>query len=179
MERVSGLPPRMWGTSIVGFGSYHYKYASGHEGDSCLVGFSSRKGDISVYLMPGYDSAEARALLAQLGRHKIGKACLYVRRLSDIQLPVLEQLVARSVSEIQRRYPQVKQVTAARPLARGDRQPLRNRSQEAGLMTRGFVGARQPLWPLSAWRSRTSRRRSSSTRSWVSRLSPAIRRRTG
>ena len=57
--------------------------------------------------MPGYDSAEARALLAQLGRHKIGKACLYVRRLSDIQLPVLEQLVARSVSEIQRRYPQV------------------------------------------------------------------------
>ena len=108
MERVSGSPPRMWGTSIVGFGSYHYKYASGHEGDSCLVGFSSRKGDISIYLMPGYESAEARALLAELGRHKIGKACLYVRRLSDIQLPVLEQLVARSVSEIRRLYPSVK-----------------------------------------------------------------------
>ncbi len=108
MARVSGCPPRMWGTSIVGFGSYHYKYASGHEGDSCLVGFSSRKGDISIYLMPGYESAEARALLAELGRHKIGKACLYVRRLSDIQLPVLEQLVARSVSEIRRLYPPVK-----------------------------------------------------------------------
>ena len=108
MARVSGCPPRMWGASIVGFGSYHYKYASGHEGDSCLVGFSSRKGDISIYLMPGYESAEARALLAELGRHKIGKACLYVRRLSDIQLPVLEQLVARSVSEIRRLYPPVK-----------------------------------------------------------------------
>jgi len=108
MERISGCPPRMWGASIVGFGSYHYKYASGHEGDSCLVGFSSRKGDISIYLMPGYESAEARALLAGLGRHKIGKACLYVRRLSDIQLPVLEQLVARSVSEIRRLYPPVK-----------------------------------------------------------------------
>lgn len=108
MERVSGCPARMWGTSIVGFGSYHYKYASGHEGDSCLVGFSSRKGDISIYLMPGYESAEAQALLAELGRHKVGKACLYVRRLSDIQLPVLEQLVARSVSEIRRLYPPVK-----------------------------------------------------------------------
>lgn len=108
MERVSGCPARMWGTSIVGFGSYHYKYASGHDGDSCLVGFSSRKGDISIYLMPGYESAEAQALLAELGRHKIGKACLYVRRLSDIQLPVLEQLVARSVSEVQRLYPPVK-----------------------------------------------------------------------
>ncbi len=108
MERVSGCPARMWGTSIVGFGSYHYKYASGHEGDSCLVGFSSRKGDISIYLMPGYESAEAQALLAGLGRHKVGKACLYVRRLSDIQLPVLEQLVARSVSEIRRLYPPVK-----------------------------------------------------------------------
>ncbi|WP_309672273.1 DUF1801 domain-containing protein [Gemmatimonas sp.] len=105
MQRLSGHEPTMWGTSIVGFGKYHYKYASGHEGDSCLVGYSSRKGDISVYLLAGYDTDETRALLAQLGRHKIGKACLYIRRLSDVQLPVLEQLIARSIAETKARYP--------------------------------------------------------------------------
>lgn len=105
MKRLSGHEPTMWGTSIVGFGKYHYKYASGHEGDSCLVGYSSRKGDISVYLLAGYDTDETRALLAQLGRHKIGKACLYIRRLSDVQLPVLEQLIARSIAETKARYP--------------------------------------------------------------------------
>jgi hypothetical protein len=105
MQRLSGHAPAMWGTSIVGFGQYHYKYASGHEGDSCLIGYSSRKGDISVYLLAGYDTDETRALLAQLGRHKIGKACLYIRRLSDVQLPVLEQLMARSIAETRARYP--------------------------------------------------------------------------
>ena len=103
MKRVTGCAPCMWGTSIVGFDSYHYKYESGHEGDSCVVGFSSRKGDISVYLPAGYDGAEA--LLSQLGKHKIGKACLYIKHLSDVQLPVLEQLVARSMAETKRRYP--------------------------------------------------------------------------
>lgn len=106
MRRVTGCEPRMWGSSIVGFDSYHYKYASGHEGDSCVVGFSSRKGDISVYLTSGYEGAEE--LLAQLGKHKIGKACLYIKRLSDVQLPILEQLVARSVAETKGRYPQIK-----------------------------------------------------------------------
>jgi hypothetical protein len=105
MQRLSGCAPTMWGTSIVGFGQYHYKYASGHEGDSCLIGFSSRKGDISVYLLAGYETDETRALLAQLGRHKIGKACLYLRRLSDVQLPVLEQLIAGSIAETRARYP--------------------------------------------------------------------------
>lgn len=105
MQRLSGHEPTMWGTSIVGFGTYHYKYASGHEGDSCLVGYSSRKGDISVYLLAGYETDETRALLAQLGRHKIGKACLYIRRLSDVQLPVLEQLIARSIAATKARYP--------------------------------------------------------------------------
>lgn len=105
MQRLSGHPPKMWGTSIVGFGQYHYKYASGHEGDACLIGYSSRKGDISVYLLPGYESDETRALLAQLGRHKIGKACLYIRRLSDVQLPVLEQLIAHSIADTRARYP--------------------------------------------------------------------------
>ncbi len=105
MQRLSGHEPSMWGTSIVGFGQYHYTYASGHEGNSCLVGYSSRKGDISVYLLPGNDDSGTGALLAQLGRHKMGKACLYIRRLSDVQLPVLEQLIARSIAATHARYP--------------------------------------------------------------------------
>jgi hypothetical protein len=108
MERVTGCTPRMWGTSIVGFDSYHYIYASGHEGDACMVGFSSRKGDISIYLLGGYESAEAQELLSQLGKHKTGKGCLYLRRLSDVNLPILEQMVARSVEDTRRRYPQAK-----------------------------------------------------------------------
>lgn len=103
MARVTGCAARLWGMSIVGFDSYHYKYASGHEGDSCVVGFAARKGDISVYLPAGCDGAEA--LLAQLGKHKMGKACLYIKRLSDVQLPVLEQLVALAVAQTRRRYP--------------------------------------------------------------------------
>lgn len=104
MERVTGCAPKMWGTSIVGFDSYHYKYASGHEGDACVVGFSSRKGDISVYLLPGYEDAETKRLLAELGKHKTGKACLYIKRLADVQLIVLEELVKRSGAETRRRY---------------------------------------------------------------------------
>ncbi len=103
MSGVTKCEPKMWGTGIVAFGSYHYKYASGHEGDSCLTGFASRKGDISIYLMCGADGLEA--LLAKLGKHKMAKACLYVRRLSDIDLAVLRQLVLRSVTEVKRRYP--------------------------------------------------------------------------
>lgn len=108
MKRLTGCAPKMWGTSIVGFDSYHYKYDSGHEGDSCVVGFSSRKGDLSIYLMGGYETAEAKALLAQLGKHKTGKACLYVKRLAEIQLPVLEKLIARSVAYVKQRYPKAK-----------------------------------------------------------------------
>ena len=93
----------MWGAGIVGFGSYHYKYESGREGDSCLTGFSSRKDDVSVYLMAGFDGRDE--LLAQLGKHKMGKACLYVRKLSEVNPKVLEQLVAGSIAEVKRRYP--------------------------------------------------------------------------
>jgi len=103
MQRVTGLEPRMWGSSIVGFGSYHYKYASGHEGDACLVGFSSRKGDISLYLSNAFESRES--LLAGFGKHKTGKACVYIRRLSDVRVPVLEKLVAETVAEKRRNYP--------------------------------------------------------------------------
>lgn len=103
MSAVTKCAPRMWGTGIVGFGAYHYRYASGHEGDACLTGFASRKGDISIYLTCGFDGDEA--LLATLGKHKMAKACLYVRRLSDIDLSVLEQLVTQSVAEVRLRYP--------------------------------------------------------------------------
>lgn len=105
MRRVTGSSPRMWGPSIVGFGSYHYRYQSGHEGDYCLVGFSSGKAHITLYLMCGYEAASTKALLAKLGKHRTGKACLYIKRLSDVQLPVLEKLVVRSVADTRRRYP--------------------------------------------------------------------------
>lgn len=102
MAKATKQKAKMWGTSIVGFGSYHYKYESGREGDSCLTGFASRKGDISIYLMAGFPGREA--LFAKLGKHKMAKACLYVRKLSDIDLKVLEQLVAGSVAERKRRH---------------------------------------------------------------------------
>lgn len=94
----------MWGPSIVGFGSYHYKYESGREGDSCLTGFSSRKGAISIYLLANFPGRDE--LLSQLGKHKTAKGCLYVNRLSDVDLKVLERLVAESVAEVKRRHGQ-------------------------------------------------------------------------
>jgi hypothetical protein len=103
MATATKLPPKMWGTSIVGFGSYNYKYASGREGDSCLTGFSSRKGDISVYLLASFPGREE--LLAKLGKHKTGGGCLYIRNLSDVDPIILEQLIAATVAERKRHYP--------------------------------------------------------------------------
>jgi hypothetical protein len=108
MTRVTGAPARMWGPSIVGFGSYHYKYASGHEGDSCLAGFSPRKAEFTIYLngRPPPDTlAQREALLARLGRHRMGKGCLYVKRLDEIDPGVLEQLVRQSVAALRSTYP--------------------------------------------------------------------------
>ena len=102
MTRATKEKPRMWGTSIVGFGSYHYKYESGREGDSCLVGFSSRKGDISLYLVADFPGQDA--LIAKLGKHKRAKGCLYVRKLAHVDAEVLEQLVVGSVAERKRRH---------------------------------------------------------------------------
>jgi hypothetical protein len=91
MKKATKQPPKMWGTSIVGFGSHHYKYESGREGDTCVIGFSSRKGDITVY---GLSSAPRHEeLLGKLGKHSRGKSCLYIRKLSDVDPRVLEQLV--------------------------------------------------------------------------------------
>ena len=101
-EAVDALPA-MWGSGIVGFGSYRYRYDSGREGDSCLTGFSSRKNDISIYLMTA--SARQDMLLAQLGRHKMGKACLSVRSLADVDMRVLRELVSESVAATRAAYP--------------------------------------------------------------------------
>jgi hypothetical protein len=106
MKKVTGCAPKMWGAGIVGFDQYHYKYDSGHEGDSAIVGFSSRKGPISVYMAAGYDGAED--LLAQLGKHKIGKACLTINKLADVKLPVLERLLVRAVASTKKRYPPIR-----------------------------------------------------------------------
>ena len=104
MQKITGKKPKMWGSSIVGFDSYHYKYATGHEGDCCLVGFSSGKAHLSLYLTSGYETPAMKALLARLGKHKTAVACLYIKRLSDVEMPVLEQLIEQSIAETRKRY---------------------------------------------------------------------------
>ena len=104
MRKVTKQEPRMWGPSIVGFGSYHYKYASGHEGDSALAAFAARGRELVVYIA-GFEGRDV--LLAKLGEHKTGKVCVYIRRLANVDLKVLEKLVARSVADTKRRYPQI------------------------------------------------------------------------
>ena len=103
MSRVTGEQPRMWGAGIVGFGRYHYRYDSGREGDAPLAGFAARKGDISIYVVDGFEGQES--LMARLGRHRAGKACLYLRSLAVVHMEVLEQLVAGSVARIRERHP--------------------------------------------------------------------------
>ena len=102
LKKVTKSEPKMWGPSIVGFGSYRYKYESGREGESCLTGFAIRKSELVVYLTA--ESKEQAALLAGLGKHKMGKSCLYFKRLADLDTSVLEKLVAGSVAEVKRRY---------------------------------------------------------------------------
>lgn len=94
--------PKMWGPSIVGFGSYHYRYESGREGDACATGFAARKNEIAIYLVA--EGADQTALLGRLGRHKMGKACLYIRRLSEVDTGVLRQLVQGSLQALRSRY---------------------------------------------------------------------------
>jgi len=94
-EEVTGCKAKMWGTSIIGFGKYHYKYASGHEGDAPLVGFSPRKAKISLYLL--YESEEREKLLGNFGKHTKSKACIYINKLADINTEVLKELIKRTV----------------------------------------------------------------------------------
>jgi hypothetical protein len=106
MRKVTRQEPRMWGPSIVGFGSYHYKYPSGHEGDSALTGFAARGRELVVYVAAEFEGRDV--LLAKLGEHRSGKVCVYIRRLADVDLKVLEELVARSAADTKRRYPRPK-----------------------------------------------------------------------
>ena len=102
-ERVTKQQPKMWGPSIVGYGSYTYKYESGRSGQACLAGFAIRGKELVVYLSA--ENPGQVELLAKLGKHKMGKACLYFKRLADLDANVLEALIAGSVAEIKRRYP--------------------------------------------------------------------------
>ena len=95
LTELSGFEPRMWGTSIVGFGSYHYKYESGREGDMPLIAFSPRKKEITLYLSSAFENRDE--LLQQLGKHKTSKACIYVKRLSDINIDVLKKMIRNSL----------------------------------------------------------------------------------
>jgi len=108
-RKVTGQQPEMWGPTIIGYGSYHYVYDSGHSGDMCRVGFSPRKARHSLYLLNcGKDGSDARheEFLARLGKHKRGAGCLYINKLADIDLGVLEEMIANSWRNSQERYPQ-------------------------------------------------------------------------
>ena len=103
MTEITGQPPVMWGAAMVGFDSYHYTYASGREGDWFITGFAPRKGQVSVYIMDGF--SPYKELLDQLGPHKLGKSCLYIKALSKINLSVLREILALSVKNMRAKYP--------------------------------------------------------------------------
>jgi len=102
MSEITGEEPKMWGTSIIGFGSYHYQYESGREGDSPMTGFSPRKASLSVYIMGGFPRHES--LMSKLGKYKTGKSCLYINKLEDVDEKVLRQLIKASWSHMKKTY---------------------------------------------------------------------------
>lgn len=103
MQEQTRYEPKMWGPGIVGFGSYHYKYASGHEGDAPLVGFSPRKDAISLYLYPSFEHKEE--LLSKFGKHKTGKGCIYIKKIADIDIEILKKMISYSVENLNKLYP--------------------------------------------------------------------------
>lgn len=100
--RITDRPATLWGDRIIGFGSYHYKYATGREGDWCLTGFSPGKAHLSLYIMDGFSSYQG--LLDKLGKHKHSKSCLYINKLDDIDLIILEELITQSINTMRERY---------------------------------------------------------------------------
>ncbi|MGB5665240.1 MAG: DUF1801 domain-containing protein [Maribacter sp.] len=102
MKKITGQPPVMWGPSIIGFGSYHYIYDSGREGDMLLTGFSPRKQNLTLYIMAGFDKYEN--LMQKLGKHKTGKSCLYIKHLSDVNISVLTDLIKASYDHYSHKY---------------------------------------------------------------------------
>lgn len=103
MERITGEPPRMWGPSIIGFGSYHYKYDSGHEGTMCRLGFSPRKAQLVLYLLTEDPAQDEQ--LARLGKYKTGKSCLYINKLADVDMSVLEEMTRHALTWMNAKYP--------------------------------------------------------------------------
>jgi len=103
MKRVTGKNPKMWGSSIVGYGEYHYTYDSGREGDSLATGFSPRKKALTLYIMPGYQNYEH--ILKKLGPHTLGKSCLYLKKLDGIDLKVLEKLIETGYKDLKKIFP--------------------------------------------------------------------------
>ena len=103
MEEVTGEPAEMWGASIVGFGSYHYKYESGREGDFMISGFAPRKQALTLYIMGGFERHEE--LLAKLGKHRTGSSCLYINKLADVDLDILREIISESVAHMRREHP--------------------------------------------------------------------------
>ncbi len=103
MTEITGVKPKMWGSSIIGFGSYHYQYDSGREGDSLRTGFSPRKTALTVYIMGGFPRHES--LMKKLGKYKTGKSCLYINKLEDVDEKVLRQLIKASWDHMQKTYP--------------------------------------------------------------------------
>lgn len=102
-RQVTGFTPAMWGPTIIGYGHYHYRYASGREGDAPATGFSPRKAELSLYIMPGYQ--DYAALLSRLGKHRLGKSCLYIRHLSEIDMDVLAELIATGLTDLGKFWP--------------------------------------------------------------------------
>jgi hypothetical protein len=105
MREVTGFEPKMWGSGIIGYGKYHYRYESGHEGDAPLAGFSPRKDAISLYLTSSFE--DKQELLSKFGKHKAGKGCIYIKKLTDIDLEILKSMISASVKEIQKLYPTI------------------------------------------------------------------------
>jgi nucleoid DNA-binding protein len=102
MKEITGKQPRMWGSSIIGFGSYHYRYQSGREGDWPVTGLSPRKQNLTIYIMPGFE--RYAPLMKKLGKYKTGKSCLYVKKLEDVDCNALRELIARSVADMEKMY---------------------------------------------------------------------------
>lgn len=103
MQEATGEAPTMWGPSIIGFGKYRYRYESGHEGESCIIGFSPRKRELVIYIVPGFEPFQTH--LNRLGKHKTGQSCLYIKRLSDIDKPALDELISASVAWMKAKNP--------------------------------------------------------------------------
>ncbi len=103
-DEVTGLKPKMWGPSIIGYGRYHYKYDSGREGDFLMTGFSPRKANLALYIMPGYRQAKQQEMLTRLGKHKLGKSCLYINKLADVDEEVLKEIIRDGFLEMREKY---------------------------------------------------------------------------